>query len=138
MGHQRDYSEEVAGVVDEEVKRLIETAHDEAWEILVENRDVLDDLVLELLEKETLDKAQVAEIFTDDPQAPGPAGVDRLGQAHARRPARCMTPKELASPNGVNGQDKAAQHGRRGPDRRARVPAALRRRSPAGRLGRDS
>ncbi len=64
MGHQRDYSEEVAGVVDEEVKRLIETAHDEAWQILVENRDILDDLVLELLEKETLDQAQVAEIFT--------------------------------------------------------------------------
>jgi cell division protease FtsH len=63
MGHQRDYSEEVASVVDEEVRRLIDTAHDEAWEILVENRDVLDNLVLELLEKETLDKAEVAAIF---------------------------------------------------------------------------
>ncbi|MGN6244585.1 MAG: ATP-dependent zinc metalloprotease FtsH [Motilibacteraceae bacterium] len=63
MGHQRDYSEEVASVVDEEVRRLIDTAHDEAWEILVENRDVLDSLVLELLEKETLDKAEVAAIF---------------------------------------------------------------------------
>ena len=46
MGHQRDYSEEVAALVDEEVKKLIETAHNEAWEILVENRDVLDNLVL--------------------------------------------------------------------------------------------
>ena len=63
MGHQRDYSEDVAGVVDEEVRRLIETAHDEAWEVLVENRDVLDDLVLELLEKETLNKDELAEIF---------------------------------------------------------------------------
>ena len=88
MGHQRDYSEEVAGVVDEEVKRLIETAHDEAWEILVENRDILDDLVLELLEKETLDKAQVAEIFTHIRKRPAAAGVDRLRQARARRPAR--------------------------------------------------
>jgi len=41
----RDYSEEVAALVDEEVKKLIETAHNEAWEILVENRDVLDNLV---------------------------------------------------------------------------------------------
>ena len=57
MGHQRDYSEEVADIIDEEVRRLIETAHDEACTILNENRDVLDDLVLELLEKETLDKA---------------------------------------------------------------------------------
>ena len=86
MGHQRDYSEEVAGVVDEEVRRLIEAAHDEAWEILVENRDVLDDLVLELLEKETLDKAQVAEIFAHDPQA---AAARRRGPARpsARRQA---------------------------------------------------
>ncbi|EST38996.1 cell division protein FtsH [Streptomycetaceae bacterium MP113-05] len=64
MGHQRDYSEEVAGLVDEEVKSLIETAHNEAWEILVENRDVLDNLVLALLEKETLNKEEIAEIFT--------------------------------------------------------------------------
>ncbi len=63
MGHQRDYSEGVAEIVDQEVRALIETAHDEAWEILNENRDVLDALVLELLEKETLDKEEVAEIF---------------------------------------------------------------------------
>ena len=88
MGHQRDYSEEVAGVVDEEVKRLIEAAHDEAWEILVDNRDILDELVLELLEKETLDKAQVAGDLHPHPQAARPAGVDRLGQARRRRPAR--------------------------------------------------
>ncbi|HET8556957.1 MAG TPA: ATP-dependent zinc metalloprotease FtsH, partial [Gaiellaceae bacterium] len=56
MAHQRDYSEEVAALVDEEVKKLIENAHNEAWEILVENRDVLDNLVLALLEKETLGK----------------------------------------------------------------------------------
>jgi len=62
-GHQRDYSEEVAGVVDEEVRRLIEAAHDEAWEILVENRPVLDSLVLALLERETLNKEELSEIF---------------------------------------------------------------------------
>lgn len=64
MSHPRDYSEEVAALVDEEVKKLIETAHNEAWEILVENRDVLDNLVLALLEKETLNKEQIAEIFS--------------------------------------------------------------------------
>ncbi len=63
MGHGRDYSEELANVVDEEVRRLIEAAHDEAWEVLIEHRAVLDQLVLELLEKETLNKAQLAEVF---------------------------------------------------------------------------
>jgi cell division protease FtsH len=63
MGHERDYSEEVASVVDEEVRRLIEAAHDEAWEILVENREVLDNLVTALLERETLNKDELAEVF---------------------------------------------------------------------------
>nr|WP_122816171.1 ATP-dependent zinc metalloprotease FtsH [Nocardioides pantholopis] len=64
MGHARNYSEDVAAIVDEETKRLLATAHQEAFDILEENRDVLDALVLELLDKETLDKAEVARIFT--------------------------------------------------------------------------
>ncbi|MFI0433331.1 MAG: cell division protein FtsH, partial [Candidatus Nanopelagicales bacterium] len=63
MGHQRDYSEEIAAAIDEEVRNLIEAAHQDAYEILFNNRDVLDSLVTELLEKETLDKEQVARIF---------------------------------------------------------------------------
>jgi len=63
MGHEREYSEEVAGLVDEEVRRLIESAHDEAWEILTEYRQVLDDLATALLEQETLNEAELAEVF---------------------------------------------------------------------------
>jgi cell division protease FtsH len=63
MGHGRDYSEEIASAIDEEVRRLIESAHDEAWEILVQYRDVLDHLVLQLMEKETLSRKAVLEIF---------------------------------------------------------------------------
>jgi cell division protease FtsH len=65
MGHERDYSESVAAVVDREVRRLIEAAHDEAWEILVEHRPILDRLVKELLEKETLNAEQIRGIFSD-------------------------------------------------------------------------
>ncbi|GMA18142.1 ATP-dependent zinc metalloprotease FtsH [Arsenicicoccus piscis] len=64
-GHQRDYSEGVAEVIDSEIRRLIESAHDEAWNALVTNRDVLDRLVLELLEKETLGREQLEVIFAD-------------------------------------------------------------------------
>ncbi len=63
IGHTRNYSEDVAAIVDEETKRLLSSAHQEAFDILEENRDVLDSLVIELLEKETLDKEQVAQIF---------------------------------------------------------------------------
>jgi cell division protease FtsH len=63
IGHGRDYSEEVAAIVDEEVSKLIGTAHQEAFDILTENRDVLDDLVRALFEKESLDREQVAAVF---------------------------------------------------------------------------
>jgi len=63
MGHVRDYSEDVAAAIDDEVKSFIETAHQEAYDLLVANRDVLDALVVELMEKETLDKSQIEEIF---------------------------------------------------------------------------
>ncbi len=100
MGHQRDYSEEVAGIVDEEVKKLIENAHDEAWEILVDNRDILDRLVLELLEKETLDKAQIAAIFSDvRHRAPRPAWTGSSRRVPSDVPP-VRSPKELATANG--------------------------------------
>ena len=51
FGHTRNYSEDIAAAVDEEVKALISTAHQEAYDILSENRDVLDSLVLGLLER---------------------------------------------------------------------------------------
>jgi len=63
MGHTRNYSEETAAAVDGEIKALLGHAHQEAFEILERNRDVLDALVLALLDKETLDKAEIAEIF---------------------------------------------------------------------------
>jgi len=62
-GHQRDYSENVAAIVDREIRKLIETAHQEAYDILEANRTILDDMVLELLEKETLNKEEIAAIF---------------------------------------------------------------------------
>ena len=62
-GHQRDYSENVAAKVDAEIRKLIENAHQEAFDILVENRATLDAMVLQLLEKETLNKEEIAAIF---------------------------------------------------------------------------
>ncbi len=63
MGGGREYSERMASVVDDEVRVLIEAAHNEAWAALRDNRDVLDALVLELLEKETINAERLAEIF---------------------------------------------------------------------------
>jgi cell division protease FtsH len=108
MGHIRDYSEGIAEIVDEEVRRLIENAHDEAWEILVENRDVLDALVLQLLERETLDKAEVAAIFTPVqklPQRPVWLSSDR-------RPVSDRPP--VSSPKGHSGANGSSPNGSTG------------------------
>ena len=70
MGSQRDYSERLSEQVDAEVRTLIENAHNEAWEVLNENRDILDKLATALLEKETLDHTELAEIFKDVKKMP--------------------------------------------------------------------
>ena len=62
-GQSRTYSEEVAAQVDAEVSKLLSNAHQEAFDVLETNREVLDELVRQLFEKETLDKEQVAKIF---------------------------------------------------------------------------
>ncbi len=64
-GHDRGYSESVAAIVDAEVRKLIDQAHDDAYAALIANRDILDRLALELLERETLNQAEIALIFTE-------------------------------------------------------------------------
>ena len=60
--HQ-DYSDELASLIDTEVRKLITQAHDEARAILTTHRDVLDRLAKELMETETLDRKEVEEVF---------------------------------------------------------------------------
>jgi cell division protease FtsH len=69
-GGSRDYSETIAETVDSEVRLLIEQAHTEAWTVINENRDILDHLATELLEKETLDHEELAVIFKDVTKLP--------------------------------------------------------------------
>ncbi len=118
MGTQPDYSHEVAREIDEEVRKLIEAAHTEAWEILTEYRDVLDTLAGELLEKETLHRPELESIFADVEKAAAAHHVRRLrwpdpvGQtAHQdTRRARDRTRRTLAPAGpraGVQGGDCA-------------------------------
>jgi cell division protease FtsH len=69
-GNQINYSQEVAAHIDSEVRRLIDEAHEEAMEVLVTHRKVLDRLADALIEKETLDTAEVMEILGDVPERP--------------------------------------------------------------------
>jgi len=96
MSHARDYSEEIASAIDDEVRRLIESAHDEAWTVLVQYRDVLDNLVLQLIEHETLSRDQVLEIFSPVQKRPSRGSYTGYGKRMPSDRPPVLTPKELA------------------------------------------
>jgi cell division protease FtsH len=100
MGVQPDYSHDVARDIDEEMRKLIEAAHTEAWEILTEYRDVLDALAGELLEKETLHRAELEAIFTDVKKRPRLTMFDDFGGRVPSDKPPIKTPGELAIERG--------------------------------------
>jgi len=100
MGTQADYSHEVAQIIDDEVRKLIEAAHTEAWEILTEYRDVLDALAGELLEKETLHRAELQAIFSDVKKRPRLTMFDDFGGRVPSDKPPIKTPGELAIERG--------------------------------------
>ncbi|WP_235631061.1 ATP-dependent zinc metalloprotease FtsH, partial [Mycobacterium tuberculosis] len=100
MGTQPDYSHEVAREIDEEVRKLIEAAHTEAWEILTEYRDVLDTLAGELLEKETLHRPELESIFADVEKRPRLTMFDDFGGRIPSDKPPIKTPGELAIERG--------------------------------------
>jgi cell division protease FtsH len=65
---QQDYSDEVAAFIDAEVRKMITAAHQEARTILEHHSEALERMVSALLETETVDRDQVAEIFADVPK----------------------------------------------------------------------
>ncbi len=110
MAHTRDYSEEIASSIDEEVRRLIESAHDEAWEILVQYRDVLDELVLQLMDKETLSRNEVLRAFEPVQKRPTRGSYTGYGKRLPSDRPPVLTPKELALTAAKDSTDLAA-HG---------------------------
>jgi len=110
IGHGRDYSEEVAAIVDEEVAKLISNAHQEAFDILNENRDVLDDLVRALFEQETLDREAVAAVFQPLrlwPKRPAWTGSDE--RVPSAIPPVTPPPPSINGQTGGNGQAGSGQ-----------------------------
>ena len=87
----RKFSNRTAEVIDDEVHKLIETAHTEAWEIINNNRDVLDELVRQLLAKETLNEKELKEIFSKIRKAP----ERTLWLSDERRPDSDVPPVQI-------------------------------------------
>ena len=83
IGEQRNYSDEVAKQIDDEVRTIIDRGYARAMEVLSAYRDRLDTLAQRLVAEETLDHAEFEKIFADlpDPRkeqggpTPRPIGV---------------------------------------------------------------
>jgi cell division protease FtsH len=84
-GHQANYSGEIATKIDTEIRALIDEAHDEALEILVDNREVLEDLADALIEHETVEKEALEAI------------LDRV----VIRPSRKLRPLMIGEPSSL-------------------------------------
>ncbi|MGH3565168.1 MAG: ATP-dependent zinc metalloprotease FtsH [Pseudonocardia sp.] len=100
MGNQADYSLEVAHEIDEEVRALIEAAHTEAWDILNTYRDILDELVFELLEKETLTRTDLERIFDRVEKRPRITAFNDFGGRTPSDKPPILTPGERARERG--------------------------------------
>jgi cell division protease FtsH len=84
IGEQRNYSDDVAKQIDEEVRSLIEKAYTRASEVLTQHRARLDLLAATLVEKETLDGEEFEALFTDvPPKEPLHGVVPKLAVAPA-------------------------------------------------------
>ncbi len=89
---QQDYSDDVASIIDEEVRYLITQAHDEAREILTTHRTALERIADALIDKETLDASEVAELFYDVPKWEH----DDDGSVRIRSPRDVPVPEGIA------------------------------------------
>jgi cell division protease FtsH len=63
---ERDFSEETAAAIDEEVRKLVDVAYTRAKEVLLRNRHILDEIAQMLVDKETVDAEELQEILLNN------------------------------------------------------------------------
>src|SRR4051812_41687964 len=105
ISRARNYSEATAQQIDEEVKRLIDTAYSKARQLILEHKDKLDAIAQALLEYETLDGNHIKEIMQhgrilNPPQSPKPPPPPPVPKA---TPERAPTPQEDEPEGGLPG-----------------------------------
>jgi cell division protease FtsH len=103
MGHEPDYSEEVAREIDDEIRRIIEDGHDIATRVLREHLDELHRISQILIEHETIDKDQFIALLAgeaEDTVFPEPEPEPEPAKEPERRPAPAK-PRPFPLPGGA-------------------------------------
>ncbi len=107
MSAEPDYSEEVAREIDEEIRRVIEEAHQRAREVLTQHMDELHRLSAILIERETIDKDQFLrllegaaeeEVFADEAQEAAPEADKPKERRPAPKPKPFPVPGSMMQP----------------------------------------
>ena len=88
MEAHNSYSEETAGIIDEEVHKIIESAHERAVKLLTENRKVLDNMARVLVERETIYTEEVDMLIAGSSVDEIYAYMDKNEKAEAENPFR--------------------------------------------------
>ncbi len=105
QGHQRDYSDDVASQIDTEVNGLIDRSHDEALAILVTHRATLDALANALIERETVEDVELAELFKDIDTWPGMEEAEPAG-GHDDSPVTVPLSRPVPAPVSAANADR--------------------------------
>jgi cell division protease FtsH len=84
---ERNYSEDVAKIIDSEVHDIVDRARQRAYEVLTNNRDKLDLVVSKLIEQETLESDEFNKLFDGEPDAGVPVAASAPDQSPPGAPA---------------------------------------------------
>ena len=97
---RRQVSEHTARLVDQEVKRILDEAHDRARVVLEQHEDLLEDIAQALLERETLDRDQIETLERGDPLPPVPEPEPLVSESERVAPPAAAPAKPLTLPGG--------------------------------------
>jgi cell division protease FtsH len=102
LSQRRQVSEHTQRIVDQEVKRIIDAAHEKARTVIEENRDLLEAIAQALLDRETLGREDIEllEMGEPLPPMPEPEVEDPTGRSAAVRPAAERNPQPFGLPGG--------------------------------------
>ncbi len=110
MMKDKNYSEQTAQLIDGEVKRIVETCHKRATEILKKNRKFLKIMAEALLDREVLDSSDVDDIMAGRKLGPKPAPKSPTNNTPSTPSASPVTPnvalKPQAAPSAIQGKNR--------------------------------
>jgi cell division protease FtsH len=106
FSQESDYSDEIAREIDDEIRRIVEEAHERARALLVERDEALQRISKILVERETIDRGQFLRLLDGeaeesvfpDPEAPAPPTTERTRREKPGRSGLLPLPGSLGKP----------------------------------------